>query len=163
MPYSNRIYENIIEVTWMFDALEKCGKIKSFERLIEELPNGSDAIKDTIIQIAEDFEKEYPEDYDWNAADTEYFTEIAVYARRRLIGKFDGVGAGSFVKVISKTHYSDGTEYEHIDIGTNCIVKNVWPAPDGKIYYGLIPVDEFNNGQYWCCFYYAENEIEIIK
>lgn len=88
MSYSNRIYENIIEVTWMFDALERCGKIKPFNVLVEELTTGSDAIKDTIIQIAEDFEKEYPEDYDWNATDTDYLTEIQLYAKKCLVEEY---------------------------------------------------------------------------
>lgn len=85
---NNRVYENIIEVTWVFEQLEKSGEIKPFNVLVEELVTGSDAIKDTIIQIAEDFEKEYPEDYDWNAADTEYLTEVQLYAKRRLVEEF---------------------------------------------------------------------------
>ena len=36
----------------------------------------------------EDFEKEYPDDYDWNAADTEYLTEIQKYAEKRLINEY---------------------------------------------------------------------------
>ena len=85
---NNRVYENIIEVTWVFEQLEKSGDIKSFNVLVEELVTGSDAIKDTIIQIAEDFEKEYPDDYDWNASDTEYITEIQLYAKRHLVEEF---------------------------------------------------------------------------
>lgn len=88
MSYSNRVYENIIEITWVFDQLEKSGKIKPWNTLVEELVTGSDAIKETIIQIAEDFEKEYPDDYDWNAADTEYLTEIQKYAEKRLINEY---------------------------------------------------------------------------
>lgn len=84
----NRVYENIIEITWVFEQLEKTEDIKPFNVLVEELTTGSDAIKDTIIQIAEDFEKEYPDDYDWNAADTEYLTEIQVYAKERLVEEF---------------------------------------------------------------------------
>lgn len=85
---NNRVYENIIEVTWVFEQLEKTRDIKPFNVLVEELPTGSDAIKDTIIQIAEDFEKEYPDDYDWNAADTEYLTEIQLYAKKRLVEEY---------------------------------------------------------------------------
>jgi len=85
---NNRVYENIIEVTWVFEQLEKTRDIKPFNVLVEELTTGSDAIKDTIIQIAEDFEKEYPEDYDWNAADTEYLTEIQLYAKKRLVEEY---------------------------------------------------------------------------
>lgn len=88
MSYSNRVYENIIEITWVFDQLEKSGKIKPWNTLVEELVTGSDAIKETIIQIAEDFEKEYPEDYDWNATDTEYLTAIQLYAEKRLINEY---------------------------------------------------------------------------
>ena len=88
MSYSNRVYENIIEITWVFDHLEEGGKIKPFNVLVDELITGSDEIKETIIQIAEDFEKEYPDDYDWNAADTEYLTEIQKYAEKRLINEY---------------------------------------------------------------------------
>lgn len=85
---NNRVYENIIEVTWVFEQLEKTRDIKPFNVLVEELTTGSDAIKDTIIQIAEDFEKEYPEDYDWNATDTDYLTEIQLYAKKRLVEEY---------------------------------------------------------------------------
>lgn len=88
MSYSNRVHENIIEVTWVFEQLEKSGDIKPFNILVEELITGSDAIKETIIQIAEDFEKKYPKNYDWNAADTEYLTEIQLYAKKRLVEEF---------------------------------------------------------------------------
>ena len=105
MSYSNRVYENIIEITWVFDQLEKSGKIKPWNTLVEELVTGSDAIKETIIQIAEDFEKEHPEDYDWNAADTEYLTEIQLYAEKRLINECgkdkEELHCGDIVKMLS--------------------------------------------------------------
>lgn len=105
MAYSNRVYENIIEITWVFDKLEEGGKIKPWNILVEELITGSDAIKDMIIQIAEDFEKEYPEDYDWNAADTEYLTEIQKYAEKRLINEYgkdkEELHCGDIVKTLS--------------------------------------------------------------
>lgn len=39
MSYSNRVYENIIEITWVFDQLEKSGKIKPWNTLVEEFGN----------------------------------------------------------------------------------------------------------------------------
>ena len=161
---NNRVYENIIEVTWIFDALEKCGKIKPFNVLVEELTTGSDAIKDTIIQIAEDFENEYPEDYDWNAADTEYLTEVQLYAKRRLVEEFGSdskkIKIGDIVKVIAATEdalYCDGRKREYIPIGTVCTVKEVNYEHDGSLNYGLLPVNQIDDGIYWD---YLENEIE---
>lgn len=65
---------------------------------------------------------------------------------------------GDMVKVISKTHYSDGTEEEHIPIGTVCTVKAVTDdEKSGTPYYGLLPVKETDRGLYFC---YLENELE---
>ena len=75
----------LLKLHGYLSSLKKTEDIKPFNILVEELVTGSDAIKDTIIQIAEDFEKEYPEDYDWNATDTEYLTEVQLYAKRRCL------------------------------------------------------------------------------
>lgn len=81
------IYENIIEVSWMFKDLIAAGEIKSWDDLMDELPTGSDAIKETIMQIAEDFEKEYNID-DWNETDMQYLTEITKYSEKRLLEEY---------------------------------------------------------------------------
>lgn len=155
------IYENIIEVTWIFDDLIKKRKIKSWDELIDELPTGSDAIKGTIMQIAEDFEKEYDID-DWNETDMEYLSEITKYAKKRLIEEYGSgnstIKVGDTVKIISKTHYSDGTEEEHIPIGTVCTVKEItYDEKNGTPYYSLLPAKEADRGLYFC---YLENELE---
>lgn len=65
---------------------------------------------------------------------------------------------GDMVKVIDKTHYSDGTEEEHIPIGTICLVKKVnYDGENGTPYYDLLPVTETDRGLYFC---YLENELE---
>lgn len=135
MSYSNRVYENIIEVTWVFEQLEKSGKIKPWNTLVEELVTGSDAIKETIIQIAEDFEKEYPEDYDWNAADTEYLTVIQKYAKKRLINEYgkdkEELHCGDIVKMLTVVGAC-----MH-DIG---IIRDINWFIDGEPRYGVKPL-----------------------
>lgn len=84
---NTKIYENIIEITWMFDQLEKAGLIKSFDELVDEFCTGSDAIKEIIVKIAEDFEREY-KDVDWNASDVGYLIKIQEYAKEKLKEKF---------------------------------------------------------------------------
>ena len=156
---SMRIYENIVEVTWVFDQLERTGKIKSWNTLIKKLTTGSDAIKETIIQIAEDFEKEYPDDYDWNASDKEYLTEIQNYATRNLIAEYgkdnSAIEIGDTVKVIEATasHYDPDDKTEYIPIGTICKVRDIDYCKDGT-YYGIQPLESN------CIFYYLENELE---
>ena len=158
MSYNNRVYESIIEITWVFEQLEKSGDIKSFNVLVEELVTGSDAIKDTIIQIAEDFEREYPDDYDWNAADTEYLTEIAVYAKRRLVEEFGSdskkIKIGDIVKVIAATKdvSNPDKKKEYIPIGTICTVINI-ETFSNVVEYALNPGDGF-------VFWYLEDELE---
>ena len=154
----NRVYENIIEVTWVFEQLEKSGEIKPFNILVEELVTGSDAIKETIIQIAEDFEKKYPDDYDWNAADTEYLTEVQLYAKRRLVEEFGSdskkIKIGDTVKVISDTvsHWDPEERTQYIPIGTICTVIHIETFSD-VVEYALDPGDGF-------AFWYLEDEFE---
>lgn len=64
---------------------------------------------------------------------------------------------GDTVKVIDKTHYSDGSQKEHIPIGTICTVKELDHGEDGITYYGILPVDERDIKVY---FLYLENELE---
>lgn len=64
---------------------------------------------------------------------------------------------GDTVKVIDKTHYSDGSQKEFIPIGTICTVKELDYEEDGTSYYGLLPIGDRDSGVY---FYYLENELE---
>ena len=65
---------------------------------------------------------------------------------------------GDTVKVIDKTHYSDGSKKELISIGTICTVKELDYEEDGTPDYGLLPIDDSrDDGTY---FYYLENELE---
>lgn len=73
------MYETIIEVTWKYDQLQAAGKIISMDQAL----TGSDGAKDTIIQIAEDFEKQYQ--IEWDSSDLDYILEIEKYAEQSLI------------------------------------------------------------------------------
>ena len=65
---------------------------------------------------------------------------------------------GDTVKVISKTHYSDGVEEEHIPIGTVCTVKEIdYDEENGMPYYSLLPLKETDRKLYFC---YLEDELE---
>ena len=78
---TTRLMENVIEITWMFDAMEKDGRIKTWDEIIDGSPAGSDAIKDFIIQIAIEFEENY--DGDRNGR-YDYLEKIQEFAERRL-------------------------------------------------------------------------------
>lgn len=80
IDHTTRLMENAIEITWMFDAMEKDGRIKSWDEIIDSSPAGSDAIKDFIIQIAIEFE----EDYDGDENGCDYLKKIQEFAERRL-------------------------------------------------------------------------------
>lgn len=145
-----RVYENIIEITWVFDKLEKSGKIKPWNTLVEELLTGSDAIKEEIIQIAEDFKKEYPEDYDWNAADTEYLTAIQKYAEKRLINEYG--------KDKGELHCSDIVKMlKFVDekgIPLIGVIKDIDWSMDGEPRYGVKPL--FAD----CIYYFSRDQLE---
>ena len=79
--HTNRLMENVIEITWMFDAMEKDGRIKPWDEIIDSSPTGSDVIKDFIIQIAIEFEENY--DGDENGR-YDYIEKIQEFAERRL-------------------------------------------------------------------------------
>ena len=147
-----KVYENIIEITWVFDQLEKSGKIKPWNTLVEELITGTDEIKETIIQIAEDFEKEYPDDYDWNAADTEYLTAIQLYAEKRLINEYgkdkEELHCGDIVKMLTAV----GACMR--DIG---IIRDINWSIDGEPRYGVKPL--FAD----CIYYFSRDQLETGK
>ena len=81
------LLENVIEITWMFDSLEKNKEIKSWDNLIDEF-YGSDGIKSEIIAIAKEFEEKYPYNTVWENGDLDYLEEIEKYAKKRLIEIF---------------------------------------------------------------------------
>ena len=72
--------DNAIEITWIYDELAS-------ERKIAHFGNSStrDYVKETIIDIATDFEKEYA-DSDWNELD--YLDCLRKFAEPRLINVF---------------------------------------------------------------------------
>lgn len=81
IDHTTRLIENAIEITWMFDAMEKDGRIKPWDDIIDSYPTGSDAIKDFIIQIAIEFEENYDGDENGRC---DYFEKIQEFAERRL-------------------------------------------------------------------------------
>ena len=83
---SETLLENVIEITWMFDGLEKSGKIKSWNELMDEY--GSDGVKSVIKQIAEEFERKYPFDITWVDTELDYIVEIEKFAKEELIEEF---------------------------------------------------------------------------
>ena len=81
------LLENVIEITWMFDSLEKNKEIKPWDNLIDEF-YGSDGIKSEIIAVAKEFEEKYPYNTVWENGDLDYLEEIEKYAKKRLIEIF---------------------------------------------------------------------------
>lgn len=73
--------DNAIEITWIYEELASEHKIVYFGNR-----NTRDYVKETIIDIAKDFEKEY-KDADWNELD--YLDCLQKYAELRLIKKFN--------------------------------------------------------------------------
>ena len=84
---TDALVEDVIEIAWIFDTLEKSGKIKDRDEVIEEC-GGSDYLKQEIRQIAEDFEKDFPFETAWADGSRDYFLEILKFARSRLLNKF---------------------------------------------------------------------------
>ena len=72
--------DDAIEITWLYDELAKEGKILS----VKDVGN-SDFIKETIIGIATDFEKEYG-DSDWSEVD--YLDCLRKFAEPKLVEEF---------------------------------------------------------------------------
>ena len=81
IDHTTRLMENVIEITWAFDAMEKDGRIKPWDEIMDSSPTGSDAIKDFIIQIAIEFEENYGEDENGKC---DYIEKIQEFAERRL-------------------------------------------------------------------------------
>ena len=80
LNYTTLCIDNAIEITWIYQELAKEGKILS----IKDVGNFG-FIKETIIEIATEFEKEYV-DLDWKELD--YLDCLRKYAEDRLIKVF---------------------------------------------------------------------------
>lgn len=71
--------DNAIEITWLYQELVNAGKVLPVKDV------GSDFVKETIIDIALEFEKEYGES-DWLEED--YLDTLRMYAAPKLIESF---------------------------------------------------------------------------
>ena len=80
LDYIALCIENAIEITWIYEELASEHKIVYFGNR-----NTRDYVKETIIDIAKDFEKEY-KDADWNELD--YLDCLRNFAEPRLIKAF---------------------------------------------------------------------------
>lgn len=131
------LMENIIEITWMFDALMKSGEIKPWDMLIDEYC-GSNGIKDQFYKIARDFEKKYPFDTTWEDTDLDYIEEIEKFAKEKLVEKFGSTELQENVKVIDLVKdaiYHYGTEEIKVKRDkdkTEMITVYVWFSPYGE-------------------------------
>lgn len=83
---TDALFEDAIEITWMFDALMRDEEIKPWDSLIEEFC-GSDGIKQEIRMIAAEFEMEYPYTM-WEDSDKDYLLEIGNFAKEKLLEVF---------------------------------------------------------------------------
>ena len=128
------LMENIVEITWMFDALMKSGDIKPWDMLIDEYC-GSNGIKDQFYKIARDFEKKYPFDTIWEDTGLDYIEEIEKFAKEKLVEKFGSTELQENKEVIgwvegAMEHYGvedikvsrDGDKTEMISVYTDCSV-----------------------------------------
>lgn len=82
------LMEDLIEITWTFDRLVSEGKIKSWNELMENVPTGSDGIKEVFVNIAKKFEEKYPFDSAWDNGDLDYLIEIQKFAEEELINEW---------------------------------------------------------------------------
>lgn len=81
------LLEDVIEITWMFDGLVQSGKIKSWDEICEQ-EYGSDGIKATIKNIAQEFEVKYPFETTWEDSNLDYIEEIEKFAKEELIREY---------------------------------------------------------------------------
>lgn len=84
---TDALIEDVIEITWTFDALIQSGSIKSWDDIMEQ-ECGSDGIKNTIKDIALRFEEEYPFDTAWKDGKKDYIDIIYEFAKDKLIEKY---------------------------------------------------------------------------
>lgn len=81
------LLEDVIEITWMFDGLIEAGEIKTWDEILDQ-EDGSDGIKNTIKEIAQEFERKYPFETTWKDTDLDYIEEIEKFAKENLIEIF---------------------------------------------------------------------------
>lgn len=80
------ILDHVVEITWLFEYMEKSKKIKDFNTLVGEYENGSIDVKKKIAEIAEAFEDTYPfESLETYGA---YIVKIANFAEHELRKEF---------------------------------------------------------------------------
>ena len=75
---TDALIEDVIEITWMFDALIENGSIKSWDDIVDQ-ECGSDGIKNTIKDIA------YPFDTAWEDSNRDYVDTICAFAESKLV------------------------------------------------------------------------------
>lgn len=78
------LLEDVIEITWMFDSLVDSGKIKSWDEILDQ-EDGSTGIKNTIKEIAQEFEKKFPFETTWEDTELDYIEEIERFSEKKLI------------------------------------------------------------------------------
>lgn len=81
LDYTALCIENAIEITWIYEELASEHKIVYFGNR-----NTRDYVKETIIDIAKDFEKQYA-DVDW--CELDYLNCLRNFAEPILIKKFN--------------------------------------------------------------------------
>lgn len=81
------LLEDVIEITWMFDGLVDSGKIKSWDEILDQ-EDGSAGIKNTIKEIAQEFEKKFPFETTWEDTELDYIEEIEKFAKEKLVEIF---------------------------------------------------------------------------
>lgn len=74
-----KMMENIIEVTWIFNQLSNNGKIRSLPEIAD-----SRSVMDSIELISKEFEKKYAAT-DWETGEFDYYEEIESFASQELI------------------------------------------------------------------------------
>ena len=84
---TDALIEDVIEITWMFDALIENGSIKSWDDIVDQ-ECGSYGIKNTIKDIALKFEEEYPLDTAWEDSNRDYVDTISSFAESKLVEKY---------------------------------------------------------------------------
>lgn len=84
---TDALIEDVIEITWMFDALIENGSIKSWDDIVDQ-ECGSDGIKNTIKDIALKFEEKYPFDTAWEDSNRDYVDTICAFAESKLVEKY---------------------------------------------------------------------------
>ena len=84
---TDALIEDVIEITWVFDRLRENGVIGEFDGIV----GGSDAVKEVIRKIAEQFEEKFPFETTWEDGqdrELDYVEEIEKFAAKKLFEAF---------------------------------------------------------------------------